>query len=309
MTNRCVKYKYLPIDCEIIKDKALITNITSLYNGKVAVSSSYNHSPITLFNTVVDEETKKIKLGKKVHNIILASKINIKFVGIMKEKVKEENGFVVIPKHKFDLMYLSIDEELKSIIPENKQSLHDYIVDTIINTSLINDSFSSICSHKECYHLIGFVELCGFNLIVQQICSHTQNESHFRNKQLFIFNSTIDIQNMCISNTVLLKSFDLILLFKGIGMKQTEIEKSIVTSVSTNGINELIFLTTSGVHGRLWKVSYFSSLRFFGIPELKINSQLKYSPRGVTYVDNDDLKDKQILIICDSNKKIVYGQL
>ena len=76
MTESCVNYKYLPIDCEIIKDKALITNITSLYNGKVAVSSSYNHSPITLFNTVVDEETKKIKLGKKVHNIILASKIN-----------------------------------------------------------------------------------------------------------------------------------------------------------------------------------------------------------------------------------------
>lgn len=303
MTEKCVNYLYHPVDCDIIKNNANITSITTLFDNKVAISSSGNHYPITIFSTVQDEKTKTIKLLDG-QNIKIVQSENIKFIGTLKGKIKPYS-FIIIPKHTFKLIYVELDNNIKLIVPDNNQNLRDYLVDIILNSNTNNDTL--ICKHKKCYHLVGFVELAGFKLIVQQICTHSHS-SHLqlKKKQLFILNSTINYQKMTMGNTILIKSIDLISLFKSIKMNSNEIEKSIVTSVATNGTNDLNFFTTSGVHGRVWSIPYYTFLLFFGMPILKIKNKIKYSAIGITYVDLPN-KEKQLMIICNNDKKITYG--
>lgn len=292
------KYRHLQLNKKLINPTAVVTNITNIDNNHVAISFSNNHNTIIIFKIKDDGNNLSAQDG-------LSTTLNIRFLGKINNITNMCNfdDFVVIPKQSFELLFIQ-NNFIKEILPNNNfkknnfnlnGNIEEYFITTIKHYCLQNINISA-CNHKECYHLIGFVELYDLNFLVQHICMHSQNSKH-----LFILRTHFNTNNFTISDASVLNHYNLTTLYNNYNLDDTEIKKSIITSVCNND-DEIIFITTSGRHGRVWKIPFYSSLLYFGFPELKFSEKLENSPRGICCVND------KIYVACNNknNNKLTY---
>jgi hypothetical protein len=286
-----IKVNFKNTKCMIDK-KANITNVTSLKDDKILVSCAHNRYPLIEFD--IGKEIIKQK-----EPIDVLKDVNVKFVGTL----KNNSAYIVIPKHKFELLQISTINNVTNIANitiNNKSNLRDIIIQTIV------DSNPELCKCKDCYHLIGFIELCEFNLVVQQVCSHNNSS-----RKIFFLRASL--YSTTLINLSLLCEIDFYKYCRNNRLRTREAVKSIITSVTTNGSDKIYLISAYGNKGYFWSIPYFSGLTFIGSPNLI--TKLHHSPRGITYTkdydtcvrDNNNNNNKDnLLVVCDNDNKLSY---
>lgn len=284
-----------------------ITNIATIDSDSVVISLTNNdNKPLITVNLTNDKG--RIHLGDHVktlqnsrflcnsstfvdgglhsHDKDIKDIKDIKYVNkikISQDCPIQENDLIVIPKHKF---------ELEDITFDGNHNLKKAVIEAI------SDKNPKICTHKDCYHLVGFIELHEFNLVVQFICNHSENR---KQKKIFIMKSTLigkKLLGMSVFGVI-----DFMGLCKTYKLSNSS-KNSLITSVTTNGKDEIYLVSSYGKHGHVWAIPYFFGLNYLGAPILL--TKLDDSPRGITVVSHND--NEQLLVICDNieKEKLVY---
>jgi len=274
-----------------------ITNITKVEN-KVVVSvidGKYplievnldNKDDINNTNDVndVNDENSIIKIVTPYCKLKILKGYDITNVC----NLNRTDGICLIQRHKFDLFYLdnfSNEMEVSNVINQNKVELIDFIINDI-------NKKNNFCKCPACYRIVGVFEMCEFNVMIQLICHHKKKN------QIFILRYCFDKRLCGLFKTVennIVATFDLYKICRLNKMSRKYSRNSIVTSVTTNGVDAVHILSSNGHKGHVWSFKYFHSLLYFGT--LIYRHKLSHDPRGLTCVASNDVYDK-ILCLCD----------
>lgn len=286
-----VIYKCTSIDSNILKKEAHITSLVKLDVNTVAFSSINNIKPITCTDITFDEKTKKSKIGKKLVNLDCEKIKDAAFINKI-----NDNNLIVIDNNELNLYSIKQNKIDGQIMPDNKKILLDNLIDIILASCNDNNQ----CANKNCYTIDGFVELSGFNIIVQHSCSHKTDN----NKYLFIMKSKLN--NLVITDTKLYRAIDLCILFSCSYIKADNYDNTRIKSFTvnkSNKTNKLYIMASSGSDGIIWTIPYYKILDMLGMPEY-INT-VKYSPTCILYNDTTN----NLLVLCKSDKQLIYTEI
>lgn len=223
------------VHCDIrdkLKDKSHITNITCSDDQEVVISLLKNELPL-IKSHYENKEDENVIIKGDVKSINKLHDVNIKFVGKLRST---KNEYVVVPIDKFELIHVDEHENHKSTVvsTEDGKDLHSSIVD------VISEYDPKICKHQGCFDLVGFVELCEFNLIVQYICHHTAS------RKIFIMRNGFTRSTKTIHSISVFGCIDFKRVCKINKISKDTAKKSIISSVTSNGQNQIYFISTSG---------------------------------------------------------------
>lgn len=282
-----------PINEKIINSTSTITNVVADGND-IIISSMDNKYPLARYQTKVNKKGI-IKLGDCAVIKELSS-TNVKFIGTVdnndEKNEKNEKIICVVPKHQFQLITI---KDAKNITINNNPNIRHHIVETILNSN------PDLCKCHECYHLVGFITLCEFNIVVQLICEHKSTA-----RAIIIMKSTLDKKKLVLYNTSVLSVIDFFTLCNSNNFHEKVSAKSIITSVTSNNCDKIYFLSSYGKKGHVWVVPFFSGLNFVGTAGLM--AYLKNSPRGLTLINKYNKYNKYIKYNENTNKHTISSE-
>ena len=277
MTQSVKKYHYsvqLPNKCH----KDIVVNNAAHLNGKTYIATS-NTDAIMRFDT--NKEGKLLENAGYVNDF---SKIKVKFIGFIKEKL------AIIPKHTWEIHVKDNNcKEYKSVTIKSQTDLKSKIINSIIQKN------NKSCHCAECYQLIGFVEYYGFNIFVQLSCKHKEGQN-----LLYVIKANLNAATLeCDDKLEVTNEYNYYRLCLDNGLSEKHARGLVFTGLHYDG-NKVYLISAFGTRGQLWEMSYFNNISYLAPP--KLISKLRRNPTGI-YSHNSDL-----VILCSNieHQKINY---
>ena len=276
---------------KLINSESTITNVMADHDNKIIISSIDNKYPLVKYDTNMCDvdhliKRKSIKLDN-CEVIKELSSTNVKFIGNICQDI-----ICVVPKHQFQLITLK-KQAVKHISINNNHNVRHDLVEIITNSN------HELCKCHECYHLVGFVNICEFNIVIQLMCTHKSSM-----RSIIIMKSTLDISSMCLFNTSVLSVIDFFTTCRNNDLHKKVPEKSVITSVTSNKCDKIYVLSSYGKKGHVWVIPFFSGLNFLGTPGLI--TQLNSYPRGITCMNKNINNNTVLFVVCNTDNKLTY---
>lgn len=276
---------------KLIKSHSTITNVMADTDNKIIISSIDNKYPLVKYDANINTLSKKSIKLENCEAIKELTSTHVKFIGNICDDIK-----CVVPKHQFQLITVNKKHETNHITIGNTHNIRHNLVETILNSN------PELCKCHECYHLVGFVNICEFNIVIQLMCEHKSSM-----RAIIIMKSTLDKNCMSLFNTSVLSVIDFFTTCRNNNFHKKIPSKSVITSVTSNNFDKIYLLSSYGKKGHVWVIPFFSGLNFLGTPALI--TQLNSYPRGITIMNKDIVcnNDKTILfVVCNTDKKLTY---
>jgi hypothetical protein len=310
-----IKKSLYSADPNIFGHGTHITNATCFDQNSILVSTTNTNSSLNIIKTKTQHNGLTKLIETNLESVPVS--VNAKFVTKLQES---PNELCYVPKSQFSITLLHKNRlliEQKNFVIDGDINLRENVV------KVITDKYSDVCKCSECYHLVGFIQICEFNMIVQLLCNHGKSQ-----RKIFIMQSSMENieekKYISLKHTTVLNVIDFYRLCKNNKIHRDISTTSVITSVVTNGYDQLYFSSSYGKRGHLWSVPYFFGLNFFGVPTLL--SKLNHSPRGVCLLKHDDnyvydecdddtnkfefdkhnKNFEKLLVVCDSKVKFTY---
>ncbi len=271
-------------------DDAHVNNVCHINGNRILVCGSETKYP--LWSYCLDKNGC-VTSEPQFWNIFLNK--DLSYVG------KLFNGYAVIPKKCFEILYFTEDScDHKKIKFDHCSNISEKLIKVIMDYDCI-----AHCSKRKNYKLVGFFVRCNqVYFAVQLTCKKKQKV-----RKLYILRSSFNCEKLSFCDDVsFLASYNIYKLSRSNDISSQEASKMRITGLSYKN-NEIFIMTSSGSRGYLWrteiplnppcKSKYCDSELDFISRKKKLH--FNKNPRGVTHVSNGEL-----LVICDHaecNKK------
>ena len=274
--------------CENHCHDTSINNVCYINNNRLLVCGSETKYP--LWSYCVDSCRGIVSSEPQYWNIFINKKLS--FVG------KLFDGFAVIPKNSFQLIYFRENEcEYKKVKFEGCNSFSEKMIRTILDYECFSGA-----NRKENFKFAGFFVKHNHVYFAVELSSDRKEKV----KKLYILRSSFRCGCHSLADDLCIVGVhDLYKLYKCHDICKEEISKLSVTSLSHRN-NEIFFMTSSKSEGYLWNCAVpiepickksCEDGKLHLVHGKKDKLCLEKKPRGLTFLCNSE-----ILVICDHNK-------